>query len=104
MIGLDRIEPLILKRIGAHLVGEADAAPFLIEIEQNARALGAHLGQCAAQLGAAVAFETAKEVAGETGRVQPRQHRRRTIGAADFDGVMFLGAVIRAENVQATCL
>ncbi len=38
LIGLDRIEALILQAIGAQLVDEADAAAFLREIKQDAAA------------------------------------------------------------------
>ena len=37
-VGVDRVEPAILQRIGAQLVGEADAAPFLAQVEQHAAA------------------------------------------------------------------
>ena len=37
-VGVDRVEPAILQLIGAQLVGEADAAPFLAQVEQHAAA------------------------------------------------------------------
>ena len=36
-VGVDRVEPAILQRIGAQLVGEADAPPFLAQVEQDSR-------------------------------------------------------------------
>ena len=39
LVGLDRVEPFVLQLVGADLVGEADAAAFLVEIEQDAAAL-----------------------------------------------------------------
>ena len=35
-IGVDRVETLILQPVGAQLVEEADAAPFLLQIEEDA--------------------------------------------------------------------
>ena len=37
-VGIDGVEPAVLERIGAQLVGEADAAPFLPQVEQHAAA------------------------------------------------------------------
>jgi len=74
--------------------------PLLVEIEQHAGALGPHLRQRAAQLRAAVAFERAQQIAGETGRMEPRQHRAGAVGLADLDGIMFLAAVLGANDVQ----
>ena len=56
MIRLNGIKPLVLQRIGAHFVGKTNAATFLIEIQQDASALGPHLRHSAAQLWAAVTF------------------------------------------------
>ena len=100
VIGLDRVEPLILQRIGAHLVGKADAAPLLIEIKEDPRALGPHLRQSAAQLRAAIAFEASKKVAGETGRMEPRQNRCIAAGLADLDGIVLFGTVFGAEDME----
>ena len=101
MIGLDRIKALILQGIGAHLVGKADAATFLIEIEQNTRSLGPHLCQGRPQLGPAVAFQAAEHIAGETGGMQPRQDGCITVRAADFNGVVFGSAIIGAKDMHA---
>src|SRR5216684_477000 len=38
-VGLNGVEPLILQLVSANLVREADAPPFLIQIEQDAAAL-----------------------------------------------------------------
>ena len=101
MIGLDRIEALILQRIGAHFVGQPDAAPLLVEVKQNAGAFLTHQSQRGLQLRSAIAFQAAQHIAGKTGRVQPRQDRRVARRIADLDGVMFLAAIIGAKDVQA---
>src|SRR4249919_2292010 len=38
-VGVDRVEPAILQRIGPQFVGEPNAAPFLAKVEQDAAAL-----------------------------------------------------------------
>ena len=45
VVRFDRVEPLILQGIGPHLVGEADAASLLIEIEEDAGAFLADLAK-----------------------------------------------------------
>ena len=35
LVGVDRVEPAVLQRVGAELVGEADAAAFLAQVEQD---------------------------------------------------------------------
>mmetsp|Transcript_114 Transcript_114/g.332 ORF Transcript_114/g.332 Transcript_114/m.332 type:complete len:271 (-) Transcript_114:415-1227(-) len=101
MIGLHRIKTLILERIGAHLVGQPNASPFLTEVEQDACALGPHLGQRPAQLRAAIAFQTAHHVAGKTGGMQAGQDGFAAVGSANLDSKMLFPAIIRAEHMQA---
>ena len=100
MVGLDRIESLILKGVGAHLVGEPDAPPLLIEVEEQAIAGLAHHVERRMQLRTAIAFQRPKHVACETGRMQP--HKRRPVArrASDLDGVVFLSSVAGAEHVD----
>jgi hypothetical protein len=73
VIRLDRVEPGVLQCVGPQLVGETDAAAFLIEVEQHAAAGVRHHGHGGAQLRTAVALEAAEHVTGEAGRVQPHQ-------------------------------
>ena len=40
LVGLDRVEPLVLQRIRADLVRETDAPAFLIQVEQHAASFG----------------------------------------------------------------
>jgi DNA-binding NarL/FixJ family response regulator len=55
--GLDGIEALILQGIGAELVDQPDSPALLSEIEQDTGAFPADLGDRAAQLLAAIAFQ-----------------------------------------------
>ena len=76
MVGVDRIQPVILQRVGAQLVGEADAAAFLGQIEQDAAALVRHPADGATQLITAVAAQRGQEIAGEALGMQTGQRRR----------------------------
>ena len=79
-VGLDRIEPAVLERIGAQLVGKADPAAFLAQVEQDPAAVRADDLQRFLELRPAIAFERAEHVAGQAFAVQPHQRpaRRRT--------------------------
>ena len=59
-ISIIRVIALRLQAIGADLVGQPVAAPFLIKIEQHATAMFGHEFSCAAQLVTTIAFQTAK--------------------------------------------
>ncbi len=100
MVGLDRVKSLILQGIGAHLVGKANSATLLVQVEQHARTLGPHLGQCGLQLRTAIAFQRAQNVTGETGRMKPREDGAVAIRPTDFDRVMLFAPIFRAENMQ----
>ncbi|MPL60789.1 hypothetical protein SDC9_06351 [bioreactor metagenome] len=100
VVRLDGVETLVLQVIGAHLVRQADAAALLVEVEQDPRPLMPHLRQRGVKLWPAVAFQRAEDVAGETGRMQPRQHRLGAVGGTDLDGVMLLAAIVGAEDVE----
>jgi hypothetical protein len=55
-IGVDRVEALILQRIGAQLVDQPDAAPLLTEVQQYPPSRSGDRGDGVAQLRPAVAF------------------------------------------------
>ena len=73
-IGLDRVAPLVLQRVGAHLVGEADAAAFLAHVEHDALPLCLDLLQGERELLAAVAAHGAERIAREALRVDAHEH------------------------------
>ena len=104
VVGLDGVEALVLQRVGAHLVGEPDAAALLVQVEQDARPLGRDLLERGMELRAAVALEAAEEVAGEAGGMQAAEHRLAPVRGADLDRVVLLAAVARAEDLDAAGL
>src|SRR6185369_14092366 len=83
LVRLDGVEALVLQFIGLELVDEADAAAFLREIEQYACAMLADDADGAAYLIAAIAFERAQQVAGETFRMQAHENGTRRLRLAD---------------------
>ena len=98
---LVRIVSVITSRlqiISVDLVGEAIAAPLLIQIEQNAAVARRHVADGAAELVAAVAFETAEKVSGEASGMQTHRHRLRKIRAADNDRHLVSQAFTAAKN------
>ena len=76
-VGLHGVAPLILQFVGLELGHQADAAPLLLLVEQDARTVGGYLAQGEFQLQAAVATERAKNIPGQALRVNPDQRRRR---------------------------
>ncbi len=105
LVGVDRVQALILQAIGAQLVGKADAAPFLRQVQQHAAALRVDRCHAAPQLLAAVAAQAAEQVAGEAGGMQAHRHRVLPLrGIADHDGDVFMHAVGLAEQHEAAIL
>ena len=96
-IGIDRVEPAVLQRIGAELVGKADPAAFLAEVEQHAAAGLADDPQRFLELRPAIAFQRAEHVAGQAFAVQPDQ-RRLAAERADDQRDMLLPVVGGAEG------
>ena len=73
-VGLDRVQAAVLQVVGLDLVDQADAAPFLAQVDEHpAPLLGDALhGQVA--LEAAVAAQAVQGVAGQALGVHPHQH------------------------------
>jgi hypothetical protein len=74
LVGFDGVVALILKSVSANLVREADAAPFLIEIQNDAASFGGDARHGRVELRAAVAARRVKHVAREARRVDAHQH------------------------------
>ena len=55
-VRVDRVEPAVLERIGAQLVGETNSAPFLPQVEQHAAASRSDQPQRLLQLRPAIAL------------------------------------------------
>ena len=64
-VRFDRVVPLLLQLVGFELVDQADAAPFLQQIEQHAALLGGDELEGALELRAAVAARGVEDVAGQ---------------------------------------
>ena len=82
LVRIHCVKSLILQPIGAQLVDQANAAPFLPHIEQHAPAACpgfiCHRLQGSIKLRPAIAFETAENIASQTFGMQADQ--RRPIG------------------------
>ena len=87
-IGLDGVHAVVLERVSLDLVVQADAPAFLPEVDQSPRPVFEDHLKGHVQLFAAIAFEAAKGVAGETLAMDAHQHvvTRRPI-ADDQRGV-----------------
>ena len=97
LVGVDRVEAAVLELVGAQLVDQADAAPFVRQVEEHAVAGGAHHGERFLQLRAAVAAQRAQQIAGEALGMQTAQRRLVGGGIADHDRELLGAAVGRAE-------
>src|SRR5262245_25177046 len=73
LVGFDRIVSLRLERVRADLVREADAPPFLIEVHEDATALGRNPLQGGLQLVTAVALHGMENIPREAARMQADQ-------------------------------
>src|SRR3954468_11314817 len=69
LVGLDGVEALVLQLVGADLVGQADAAPLLVEVEEHAAAFGGDPCHRGVELRAAVAPRRVEDVPGQAPRV-----------------------------------
>src|SRR5688572_4032578 len=74
LVRLNSIDALVLQGVGANLVRQPDAAPFLIEIEEYAAPVLDDLIHRRVQLRAAIAAGGMEEVARQAGRVHAREH------------------------------
>ena len=86
VVGLDRVLALILELVGLELVEQADPAPFLAHVDEDAAPLVLDDGQRLVELGAAVAAVGAEDVAGEALGVHADQHRLVGLDVAQHQG------------------
>ena len=104
-VGVYRVEAFLLQPIGAQLVRQTDAAPFLRHVEQDAPALLGEVAERAAELLAAVALEAAEQVARQAGGMNP--HRCRIgprFGGAEEDRDVVEQAARLAEEDESGIL
>src|SRR5258705_3174816 len=73
-VGAHGFEPLVPRLVRADLVGEADAAPFLVQVQQDAAPFRGDTRHRRLELRAAVAARGVKDVAGQALRMHPDEH------------------------------
>ena len=100
-VGLDGIAALVLELVGAELGHEADAASFLLLVEEDTGAGLRDFSKSELELEAAVAAEGAEDVAGEALGVDANERRRGVNIAHDkgdeaLDGGLRCGGVVVA--------
>ena len=103
VVGIQGVHPRILPPVGTQLVGDADAPPFLRQVQHDAAAVLRQPLHRAAQLIAAVTAQAAKEIARQARGMQPDPHRLLAVEVriADDDGDMLEVAVLLAEDHEA---
>ena len=81
-VGLDRVGPRLLQRVGANLVDQADAPALLAQVQQHAApGLGDGL-QAGLKLSPAVTLQAVERVAGQALAVQTGEYRLAVVQAA----------------------
>jgi hypothetical protein len=88
-VSLDGIEALLLERVGRDLLGKADAATFLPQVEKDAAALLLQEPQTIIQLLSAVATRRPEHVARQTFRVCTDQDRIAVIDGSQGERHVF---------------
>src|SRR4029079_6610401 len=73
-IGFDGVGALRLQRVGSDLIDQTNAAPFLAQVNQNAKPPTADLGLSAFERFSAVAFERSEYLAGQALRMNSDRH------------------------------
>src|SRR5262249_27926789 len=74
-IGIDGVEACFLQVIGTDLVGESQAAAFLLQIQNDATAVLLELRERQAKLISAVASPRAEHTSRQASRVQSHRNR-----------------------------
>ena len=83
---IDGIEAVFLQSIGAHLVGEAKAAAFLRQVENNAAAKIVQPRHREPKLVTAITASRTEDVGRQACRMQPHGHRFGEVRLAHDDG------------------
>ncbi len=100
-VGVQRIQPPILQRIGTELVDQPDASTLLCQIKQDAGPLGGHAADRSTQLLAAIAAQAAEQIAGEALGMDADQRGGNLLRFADDDGKMIEPGAFAAEGDYA---
>ena len=76
MVGFDGVIALILQRIGADLIQQADVTSFLTMVEQNTASFFSDMRKRRFQLKATITTQTEQRIAGQTFGMNTCQDRR----------------------------
>ena len=95
-VGLDRIEALVLKFVGADLLDKADAATLLRQVDEHADPLLADHVERHVELVAAVAPQAVEQIAREARRVEPHERRRDVGRLSHHEHQRLLGFILHA--------
>ncbi len=101
LVGLDRVHAAVLQFVGAQLVHEADAAPLLRQIQQDAGRRRGNAAQRKFELRAAIAAFGGQNIAGEALRMDA--HERRLAANSPVhqsDGAFLFVFSLDAENFK----
>ena len=101
LVGLDRVEALVLELVRANLVREPDAAAFLIQIQQDAAAFLGDPLHGRIELGAAVTADRVQSVAGQARRVDADEDVRAVLDIAANERDVRLVIDLILERVDA---
>ena len=99
-VGFHRIEPLLLEFVGVNFCRKSDAAPFLAHVDEDAAPGLFDLLQRALKLGAAIAPQGAKDVAGEAFAVDADERGFFRVDVAFHQRKMVRVVHDRAVHVQ----
>src|SRR3712207_2776868 len=101
MVRLDRVEALLLERVGRDLLGEADAATFLPQVEKDAVAMLLQEPQAIGQLFSAVATGRPEDVARKAFRVYADQNRLAVVDRSQGERhVLFVIGAVVDEHIE----
>ena len=102
LVGFDGVVSLILQRVGADLIGQPDAASFLVQVENDAASFGCDACHRRMQLRTAVAAGRMEHIACQARRVKTNEH---TVAVADVttderDVFLAVGEVLVRVNLE----
>ena len=104
-VGLHGIGTVVLKFVGAELIHQADAAAFLVFVNQEASTFGGDGFECEFELGAAIASQAVENVAGQALGMDADE-RRGAIDVPHFkdDGFLYhaIGVAFKAVDAEVS--
>ena len=100
-VGLEGVHAVVLQLVGAQLVHQPDAPPFLAHVQYHPAPLGFYLGHSRGQLLAAIAAQAAEGVAGQTFGMYAHQHVGAITDVPFHQGHMVFAIQLVHEGVRA---